>query len=36
MTRMNHVAENSSELTKEERRKILQKFHEQPIGGICA
>ena len=29
MTRISPVAENSSELTKEERRKILQEFHEQ-------
>jgi len=31
-TRISPVAENSSELTKEER-KILQEFHEQPTGG---
>ena len=31
--RISPVAENSSELTKEERRKILQEFHEQPTGG---
>ena len=33
MTRISPVVENSSELTKEERRKILQEFHEQPTGG---
>jgi len=33
MTRISSVAENSSEITKEEIRKILQEFHEQPTGG---
>jgi len=33
MTRISPVAKNNSEITKEERRKILQEFHEQPIGG---
>jgi len=33
MTRISPVAENSSKITKEERRKILQEFHEQPTGG---
>ena len=33
MTRISPVAKNSSEITKEERRKILQEFHEQPRGG---
>ena len=33
MTRISPVAKNSSELTKEEIRKFLQEFHEQPIGG---
>jgi hypothetical protein len=34
MTRICPVAENCSEITKEDRRKILQEFHEQPLGGI--
>jgi len=33
MTRISPGAENSSERTKKEGRKILQKFHEQPTGG---
>ena len=33
MTRLSPVAKNNSEITKEKRRKILQEFHEQPIGG---
>ena len=33
MTRISPVAKNNLEITKEERRKILQEFHEQPIGG---
>jgi hypothetical protein len=32
LTRISSVPENSLELTKEERRNILQEFHEQPIG----
>jgi len=36
MTRNSPVAKNSSEFTKEERRKILKEFHEQHIGGyLC-
>jgi hypothetical protein len=30
---VNPVAETGSVLTEEEKRKILQEFHEQPIGG---
>ena len=32
-TRISPVTKNNSEITKEERRKIWQEFHEQPIGG---
>ena len=35
MTRISPVAKDNSEISKEERRKILQKFHEQPVGGLC-
>jgi len=35
MSRISHVAKDNSEISKEERRKILQKFHEQPVGGLC-
>jgi len=33
MARVNHVEKNNSEIPNEERKKILQEFHEQPIGG---
>ena len=33
MTRISPVAKNSSELTKKERREILQEIHERPTGG---
>ena len=33
MTRISPVAKNISGITNEERRKILQEFHEKPIGG---
>ena len=34
MTRISPVAENSLDITKKEKRKILQEFHEQPTGGF--
>ena len=33
MTRISRVAKDGSEISKEERNKILQEFHEQPVGG---
>ena len=33
MTRISQVAKDDSEISKEERNKILQEFHEQPVGG---
>jgi len=33
MTRVSHAAKDNLEIPKEERKKILQEFHEQPIGG---
>jgi hypothetical protein len=33
MAEVNPVAETGSVLTEEEKRKVLQEFHEQPIGG---
>ena len=31
MTRINQFAKDDSEIWKEERKKILQEFHEQPV-----
>ena len=33
MTRVSHAAKDNLEIPKEERKKFLQEFHEQPIGG---
>ena len=33
MTRISHVVRDNLEISKEERKKILQEFHEQPIVG---
>jgi hypothetical protein len=33
MARVNHVEKENSEIPNEDRKKILQEFHEQPIGG---
>ena len=35
MTRICHVVKDNLEISKEERRRILQEFHEQPIGHPC-
>ena len=34
MTRISQVAKDDSEISKEERRIILQEFHEQPVGHL--
>ena len=34
MTRISQVAKDGSEISKEERNKILQEFHEQPVGHL--